>query len=52
MMKLFTEKILSWTEELTKTGTCAHDRRALEKLAMNVHIKHSDLTWPDLTEKW
>ena len=25
-------------------GTCAHDRRALQQLALNVHVKHSDLT--------
>ena len=36
---------LSWTEELTKAGTCARDRRALQQLALNVHVKHSDLTW-------
>ena len=24
------------------------DRRALQQLALNVHVKHSDLTWPDL----
>ena len=27
-----------------KAGTCARDRRALQQLALNVHIKH--LTWP------
>ena len=31
------------------TGTCARDRRALQQLALNVHVKHTDLTWPDLT---
>ena len=36
---------LSWTEELTKAGTCARDRHALQQLALNVHVKHSDLTW-------
>ena len=25
-------------------GTCAHDRRALQQLALNVHVKHSDVT--------
>ena len=35
---------MSWTEELAKAGTCAHDRRALRQLALNVHVKHSDLT--------
>ena len=30
--------------ELVKAGTCAHDRRALQQLALNVHVKHSDLT--------
>ena len=44
--------ILSQTEEPAKVGTCAHDRRALQQLALNVHVKHSwpDLTWPDPTE--
>ena len=32
-----------------KAGTCARDRRAPQQLALNVHVKHSDLTWPDLT---
>ena len=27
-----------------KDGTCAHDRRALQQLALNVHVKHTDLT--------
>ena len=31
------------TEELTKASTCARDRRALQQLALNVHVKHSDL---------
>ena len=31
-----------------KASTCARDRRALHQLALNVHVKHSDLTWPDL----
>ena len=35
---------LSWREEPVKAGTCAHDRRALQQLALNVHVKHSDLT--------
>ena len=35
---------LSRTEEPAKAGTCARDRRALQQLALNVHIKHSDLT--------
>ena len=39
---------LSQTEEPAKAGTCARDRRALQQLALNVHVKHSDLTWPDL----
>ena len=26
------------------TGTCARDRRVLQQLALNVHVKHSDLT--------
>ena len=25
-------------------GTGVHDRRALQQLALNVHVKHSDLT--------
>ena len=33
------------TEEPTKASTCAHDRRALQQFALNVHVKHSDLTW-------
>ena len=33
------------TEEPTKAGTCARDRRALQHLALNVHVKHSDLTY-------
>ena len=32
------------TDEPAKVGTCARDRRALQQLAMNVHVKHSDLT--------
>ena len=35
---------LSRTGEPAKAGTCARDRRALQQLAMNVHVKHSDLT--------
>ena len=35
-------KFLSRTEESAKAG--AYDRRALQQLALNVHIKHSDLT--------
>ena len=34
---------LSRTEEPAKVGTCARDRRALQQLALNVHVKHSDL---------
>ena len=26
-----------------KAGTCAHDRHVLQQLALNVHIKNSDL---------
>ena len=33
------------TEEPAKAGTCARDRRALQKLALNVHVKHSDQTY-------
>ena len=40
---------LSRTEEPAKAVTCARDRRALQQLALKVHVKHSDLTWPDLT---
>ena len=40
-MKLF-YAILSRTEEQAKAGTC--DMRALLQLALNVHVKHSDLT--------
>ena len=35
--------VLSQTEEPAKAGTCACDRRVLQQLALNVHIKHSDL---------
>ena len=35
---------LSRTKKQVKTGTCAPDRRALHQLALNVHVKHSDLT--------
>ena len=35
---------MAWTEEPTKAGTCARDKRALQQLALNVHVKHSDLT--------
>ena len=36
--------LLSRTEELVKARTCARDRRELQWLALNVHVKHSDLT--------
>ena len=36
----------SWTEEQVKAGICAHDRRAVQQLALNVHIKH----WLDLNQ--
>ena len=36
---------LSRTEEPAKAGTCAHGKRALQQIALNVHVKHSDLTW-------
>ena len=32
---------LSWTEEPMKTDNCAHDRRALQQLVLNEHIKSS-----------
>ena len=35
--------LLSRTEEPVKDGTCARDRRALQQLALNVHVKHSDV---------
>ena len=35
---------LSQTEESAKAGICARDRHALQQLALNVHVKHSDLT--------
>ena len=34
--------ILSQTEEPVKVSTCAHDRHALQQLALNEHIKHFD----------
>ena len=37
-------RFLSRTEEPAKAGTCARDRHALRQLALNVHVKHSDLT--------
>ena len=37
-------RVLSMTEEPAKPGKCARDRRALQQLALNVHVKHSDLT--------
>ena len=40
----FGKYILSRTEEPDKAGTCARDRRALQQLALNVHVKQSDLT--------
>ena len=33
----------SLTEGPTKAGICARDRRALQQLALIVHVKHSDL---------
>ena len=36
--------LLSRTEEPSKGGTCARDRHALQQLALNVHVKLSDLT--------
>ena len=36
--------VLSRTEEPAKASICARDRRALQQLALNVHVKHSDLT--------
>ena len=35
---------LSRTDDPTKVGTCVRDRRALQQLALNVHVKHYDLT--------
>ena len=35
---------LSRAEEPAKVGTCGRDRRALQQLALNVHVKRSDLT--------
>ena len=37
---------VSRTEEPAKASTCARDRRAVQQLALKVHVKHSDLTWP------
>ena len=44
-MSYNTSTILSRTEEPTNSGTCARDRRALQQLALNVDVKHSDLIW-------
>ena len=38
------QNIGSRTEEPAKADTCARDRRALQQLALNVHVKYSDLT--------
>ena len=35
--------LISRTKEPAKVGTCACDGRALQQLALNVHVKHSDL---------
>ena len=35
---------LSRIEEQALACACARDRRALQQLALNVHVKHSDLT--------
>ena len=37
-------KNLSQTEEPAMASTCARDRRVLQQLALNVYVKHSDLT--------
>ena len=39
-----TTVFLSRTEDPGNAGTYARDRRALQQLTLNVHIKHSDLT--------
>ena len=31
----------------TEAGTCARDKHALQQLALNVHVKHSDITLPN-----
>ena len=36
--------VLARTEEPAKASICARDRRALQQLALNVHVKHSKLT--------
>ena len=35
---------LSQIEELVKANICDRDRSVLQQLALNVHVKHSDLT--------
>ena len=46
-------QLVSRTEEPAKAGTCARDRRALQHLAMNVHVKHSDLPYgAELSRSW
>ena len=35
-----TRQVQSRTEEPAKAYSCAHDRRALQQLALNVHVKH------------
>ena len=39
---------LSRTEEPVKACTYDRDRCALQQLALNVHVKNSDLTWPEI----
>ena len=37
---------------LVPAGTCARDKCAHQQLALNVHVKHSDLTWPASHRIW
>ena len=34
-----------------KVGTCPRDRRVLQQLALNMHVKHYDLTSPNARER-
>ena len=42
--KFRTRPLMGTASGMAKAGTCARDRRALQRLVLNVHVKHSDLT--------
>ena len=43
-MVLMNDPLLLMRIPAPDRGTCARDRRQLQQLALNVHVKHSDLT--------